>query len=306
MRERKYTTLLDPFQEKYGKRTTAILYIPALIGEIFWTAAILVALGATFSLILGIDFHWAIIISAVMAIGYTFFGGLWAVAYTDVVQLIFILFGLGIAIPFAMGHVGDFSMLWQLYQERFADFGGLLPPSDAWSGQNKAWGNSAWIWLDYAFLLIFGGIPWGVYFQRVLSSPSPKAARSLSIFAGFACLLLAIPPTIIGMIATQVDWTATAAGQAPEGTMVLPYVLQYLTPPIVSMIGLAAVAAAVMSSIDSSILSVSSMFIWNVYRPFTNNKASDKHMINVMRVTIVIAGVIATWLALTIQSVYTL
>ena len=51
-----------------------------------------------------------------------------------------------------------------------------------------------------------------------------------------------------------------------EAQMVLPMALQYLTPPVVSFIGLGAISAAVMSSADSSILSASSMFARNIYK----------------------------------------
>ena len=91
MRENEYTTLLDPFQQKYGNKVGSLLFIPALIGEIFWSAAILTALGYTFSILLELNFETAIIVSASTAIAYTFMGGLWSVAYTDVIQLIFIL-----------------------------------------------------------------------------------------------------------------------------------------------------------------------------------------------------------------------
>ncbi len=45
MRSRGYVTMLDPFQQLYGKRMGGLLFIPALLGEIFWSAAILSALG---------------------------------------------------------------------------------------------------------------------------------------------------------------------------------------------------------------------------------------------------------------------
>lgn len=45
MRSRGYVTMLDPFQQLYGKRMGGLLFIPALMGEIFWSAAILSALG---------------------------------------------------------------------------------------------------------------------------------------------------------------------------------------------------------------------------------------------------------------------
>jgi len=47
MRTQGYVTMLDPFQRKYGERMGGLLYIPALMGEVFWSAAILAALGKT-------------------------------------------------------------------------------------------------------------------------------------------------------------------------------------------------------------------------------------------------------------------
>ena len=45
MRAAGYTTMLDPLQKKYGNIMGALLYIPALLGDVFWSAAILSALG---------------------------------------------------------------------------------------------------------------------------------------------------------------------------------------------------------------------------------------------------------------------
>ena len=94
MRKKEYFTMLDPFQEKYGLRMGGLLYIPALLGEIFWSAAILAALGATVSVVIDLDRVPSVIASACIAIFYTLIGGLYSVAYTDVIQLICIFLGL--------------------------------------------------------------------------------------------------------------------------------------------------------------------------------------------------------------------
>lgn len=86
--------------------------------------------------------------------------------------------------------------------------------------------------------------------------------------------------------------------------MILPMVLQYLTPDFVSFFGLGAVSAAVMSSADSSVLSASSMFARNVYRLIFRQKASEMEIIWVMRISILIVGILATIMALTIPSIY--
>lgn len=50
MREAGYVTMLDPFQTKFGERMGGLLFVPALCGEIFWSAAILAALGTWFAI----------------------------------------------------------------------------------------------------------------------------------------------------------------------------------------------------------------------------------------------------------------
>ncbi len=291
MRRMGFTTLLDPFEIRYGKRVAAGLFLPALLGEIFWSAAILVALGTTFGTILALSFTTSILISAAVAIGYTVVGGLRSVAYTDVLQLLCILAGLGIAIPFALARTGGSEAVLEAYVEQMPAF-----PR----------GSAVWLWCDLAMVLILGGIPWQVYFQRVLASKNAKAAVRLSCVAGIACAAMAVPAVLIGAIGAVTDWSATSSGAPPQSALVLPYVLQSLTPPVIGVIGLAAVAAAVMSSVDSSILSASSMFAWNVYRPLLRPDAGDRETRYVVRFGIVAVGVAATGLALSVGSVYLL
>lgn len=83
-------------------------------------------------------------------------------------------------------------------------------------------------------------------------------------------------------------------------------VLQHLTPEYVSFFGLGAVAAAVMSSADSSILSASSMFARNIYRLIFRPQASEMEVLWVMRISIIVVGILATLMAISVSSVYAL
>ena len=94
MRSLNYTTMLDPIEDRFGQPMAAILYLPALMGEMFWTAAVLTALGTTFGALLGIDSVTAILLSSFITILYTSLGGLKAVALTDVLQLVILIIGL--------------------------------------------------------------------------------------------------------------------------------------------------------------------------------------------------------------------
>ncbi|KAG0430387.1 hypothetical protein HPB47_022740 [Ixodes persulcatus] len=108
MRQAGYRTMLDPFQEHFGSRMGGLLFLPALCGEVFWSAAILAALGATVEVILEWDRTQSIILSAVVALLYTMMGGLYSVAYTDVVQLFAIFFGLQVV---TRSRADEFSLL---------------------------------------------------------------------------------------------------------------------------------------------------------------------------------------------------
>lgn len=291
MRQQKYKTLLDPFERRYGATTASWLFLPALIGEVFWSAAILVALGTTFGVVLDLDVRTSILISAAVAVGYTLVGGLWSVAYTDVVQLVCMLGGLCVAIPFAVNRVGGIETVWENAATK-------MPPFPTGAG--------IWTWIDMALLLCLGGIPWQVYFQRVLAARDERTAVRLSLFASLGCLLMAVPALVIGAVGLTADWSTTAAGVAPPPATVLPHVLVQLTPGMIGVVGLGAIAAAVMSSVDSSILSASSMFVWNVYRPQLRPGADDQELRYALRATILVVGGAATSLALVVQSVYAL
>lgn len=290
MRRHRYTTLLDPFEQRFGRRAAACLYLPALCGEVFWTAAILTALGTTFGIILDLDFSGSIVLSAAVVTIYTVTGGLWAVAVTDVAQLVVLIIGLWVVVPFVAHGVGGFDHAWQAYQARI---GSASHPMNWWA------------WSDTAALLVFGGIPWHVYFQRVLAAKDEQTARRLSIAAGLVCLVAAVPPALIGILACGADWTARGVA-APSPTLVLPYLLRHFTPPLVAALGLGAVSAAVMSSVDASILSASSMAAWNVYRPLVRPDASAAALTSVVRRVVVVVSVAATLMAIHVQSIYTL
>ena len=299
MRRYEFKTMLDPLEQRFGKRMAAVLFIPALGGEIFWTAAILMALGTTFGTVLGLETQPAIILSAIIAIAYTALGGLWAVALTDVFQLLLLIGGLFLVVPFALNNLGGWDFVWETYKNNNGAAASFFP-------SREALGVYYWNWWDYALLLVFGGLPWQVYFQRVLASKNEKTAVRLSLFAGIFCMIAAIPATIIGIVGGVADWSAMGLAAPPDAASTLPWVIRYLTNPWVATIGLGAVAAAVMSSVDSSILSASSLATWNVYRPLFKPAITAKNLAKILKKCIWIIGIAATILALNINSVYDL
>lgn len=300
MRRYEFMTMIDPLEVRFGKKMASLLYIPALLGEIFWSAAVLTALGTTFGVILGLSFSLSIVFSAMIALAYTVIGGLWAVAHTDVFQLSVMFFGLLLCLPFAFGHVGGVHEAVFHYTLDMK----LFPPLMGW--KDPAWRDLYWKWWDMALLLIFGGIPWQSYFQRVLSSKTERVAMWHSVFAGILCALAAIPPALIGIAGFNANWS-TLGTQAPKSSsMILTYVFKYMTPDIVGAFALGGLAAAVLAAVAASMLSASGMAAWNVYRPLIKPQASQKHLDKMIKRSIIIIGTAATIIALSTQSVYAL
>jgi len=131
-----------------------------------------------------IDDKMSIIVSAIVVVIYTLFGGLYSVAYTDVLQLFCIFVGLIITIPFALNHRA---------------VGNIYETKSEWIGHLKL--EDTGYYIDLMLVFVLGGIPWQVYFQRVLSSKNETNAMYMSFCAAFGCILAGIPPIMIGAIA---------------------------------------------------------------------------------------------------------
>ena len=163
MREARYFTMMDPFTQKFGL-WGSVLVIPAVLSEVIWCAAVLSSLGSVLHILLQLDQTASIVISASLALAYTMLGGLLSVAYTDVIQVIFIIFGLFLALPFSLDHPAV---------SRLAE-----DVSQVWSSPVSRHQSGAW--LDLCLVCLLGGIPWQSYFQTVLASQSAGQAVLLS------------------------------------------------------------------------------------------------------------------------------
>ena len=98
-----------------------------MLGEVFWSAELLVAIGSTFGVLLSMDLTTAILVAAVVATAYTMLGGMWSVAYTDVLQLGLVPLGLAVALPFVLGGVGGLDARWPQYAAARPDGSGIVP-----------------------------------------------------------------------------------------------------------------------------------------------------------------------------------
>ncbi|XP_077520053.1 high-affinity choline transporter 1-like [Amblyomma americanum] len=241
-----------------------------------------------------VDSDLFIVLAATAIFFYTALGSFCAVTYTDVFQLGSTAACLWICVPYVSSSPA-------------VDVVG--PPQNDWIGTiaNKDVAQQ----LDAFLMTALGGIPWQVYFQRVLSCESHFAAKLLSFVAAIGCVFLAIPPVIIGAVAKSANFTA-AGYRGPwmllerDRASVLPHAIHYLMPASVSVVGMLGITAAVMSSADSSMLSASAMVTRNVYLVLLRPAASNMEVAMMLRLMVCLIGASATYLALSVQSVYEL
>ncbi|MGE0811873.1 MAG: sodium:solute symporter family protein [Vicinamibacterales bacterium] len=305
MRRHGFTTLIDPLDARFGARWAAVLFLPALAAELFWSAELLVAIGATLGVLLDQPIVTTILLSAVVTTAYTMLGGMWSVAYTDVVQLGLVALGLALALPFVLDGAGGLVHVWSAYLAARPEGGALLPP---WTPQTALWSGAAVSgWWHTSLMLVLGGIPWNCYFQRVLSCRTPDDAARHSIVAGLLTMALTVPPLLMGMGAFAYPWSADVLARlqaAPADAM--PLLFARAVPPAVGVLGLAAIIGAVTSSFSSSILSAGAMLSWNCVRRLVWPSLPFDRMRLTVRASILLFGALAAGLALEVQSVQAL
>jgi len=231
-----------------------------------------------------------------------------AVAWTDVIQVVVLVFGgivtTFIALDLVSGGEGALTGLIQLKDEVPGHFHMILDRS------NPQFENLPGISVLIGGLWVANFYYWGFnqyIIQRNLAAKSLRESQRGMIFAGYLKLFIPLIVVIPGIAAfTLVNDPAFLSGMGSDLTAAIPtldqadkaypWLLQFL-PTGLRGIAVAALTAAIVSSLASMLNSTSTIFTMDIYLPYINSKAGNRETVNVGRITSAIALIIAVFIA---------
>lgn len=301
MRRGGYLTLVDFFDIRYGKKMGIASSVVLVIAEIGWVGAQLVAFGTILQLFTGLPLAYGIIISCAVLIVYTYLGGMWSVTLTDVVQMIVLIVGIVIILPYAISSIGG----WDYFFSHAGNWGELptfaIAPT-AEEGFLWYFGLPGWFYYIGAWMAIgLGSIPAQDLMQRILSAKDEKTATVGSYVAGGLYLVVGMIPVILGIAMFELN----ANLAIPETEMILPWLAITYLPPILTTVFVAGMIAALMSSSDSALLATSSIIGYNGLK-YVKPEATSEEALKITRLFVPIVAIFSLLLALYAETIYML
>ncbi|RUT79692.1 sodium/sugar symporter [Ancylomarina longa] len=302
-------TIPEFVEQRFSTNLKTILAIFWIGLYVFVNLTSVLYLGAlAMETIMGIPMIYGVIGLALFAASYSLYGGLSAVAWTDVIQVVFLVFGGLVTTYLALDYVsaghGVIAGFKHIYEAAPNSFHMILDKS-----------NSQYINLPGIGVLIGGMWVANLYYwgfnqyiiQRTLAAKSLRESQRGIVFA--AVLKLIIPiivviPGIAAYVMVNDPQILAGLGEAAKHNLpsmeaadkAYPWLLQFL-PSGLKGVAFAALAAAIVSSLASMLNSTSTIFTLDIYKPYFNPKASDKRTVNVGRLSagfaLVIAGIMA-------------
>ena len=262
-------------EQRFDSRVKIVMAFFWLLVFIFINLTSILYLGAlTIEKVVGVDLWIGIAGLALFAALYSVYGGLKAVALTDVIQVVFLIGGGLVTTYVALDLLGDgngvvkgFSNLYDQAQDKFhlildkshpgyKDLPGLsVIIGGLWVANLYYWGCNQYI------------------IQRALAAKSVNEAQHGMLFAGFIKLLIPLLVVIPGIAAFALNAPLERSDEA------YPWLLSNLLPAGMRGIAFAALTAAIVSSLASMMNSISTIFTMDIYHSYIKKNAGQKELV---------------------------
>jgi solute:Na+ symporter, SSS family len=274
-------TVGDFLERRYGRAMRGLVASLIWLGTLTILAAQLLGIAAVLNVVAGFSLLTGCAIGALVTVSYFIAGGLLSTVWVNLVQLVVILAGFGIAAPLAIGAAGGWDAL----------TAGQGSAMDVLVSTGPASGWRLLFLLAPAFIVSPGLL------QKAYGARDEASVRRGIAWNGAALLVFACAPPLIGLAAR-----ALYPG-LDKPDLALPTILAGAMPSGVGTLSLAAVFSAEVSSADAVLFMLATSASRDLYRGFVRPSASEAEVLRVARMAAVAAGLFGVGVAMVYGSV---
>ncbi len=279
-------TSIEYLEHRYPSAATRLVSGSLTIFLLFfYVLAQFIAGGKGMALVTGMPYWLALLSAVAVILVYTFMGGYFAVAYTDLFQSLVMLAGIIWIVVAALGHVGGLTAANVAISH--------IDPSylSVWGKGLVKEGHIGEV-LGAVLVFSIGYMGWPHVVTRHMAMRTPETARSAAVWATLWNLLFVSAPYLVGVLAIVI------VPKLADPELAIFEVANRLLPPAVVGLVMAAIMAAIMSTADSILLQAGSIASRDIYQRFLRPEASDAQMVRVSRQLVFAIGVVGYAIAL--------
>ena len=307
--KKKIYTIPEFVEQRYSSQLKTILAVFWIALYVFVNLASVLYLGGlALQTILGVNLISAVIGLALFAVAYSLYGGLSAVAWTDIIQVVVLILGgfitTYLALDTVSGGQGFIKGLNSIYAAVPERFDMILEKN------NPEYMNLPGIGVLIGGMWIANLYYWGFnqyIIQRTLAAKSLEESQKGILFAAGLKMIIPLIVVIPGIAAYVIindpllmeklgESGMTNLPSLAQADKAYPWLMQFL-PTGLKGIAVAALAAAIVSSLASMLNSTATIFTMDIYKQLINKNASESKTVNVGRLSALVALVIATIMA---------
>ncbi len=307
-------TLPEFFSNRFHEKNKVIMTIAAFFILIFFTvyaASCLVTCGKLFSTLFGLDYIPMMIVGAIFVLVYTIIGGFLAESASDFMQAIVMIVALIVIVVTGTAAAGGLGAVIDNAKSipGFFEFFGVATPVTVDGVQQAANGVPQFGQAEsYSLLSMVSNVAWGLgYFgmpQVLLRFMAIRSEHELTRSRRIATVWVIISLVVavfIGVVGRTLYPTALLTSSDAENVFIL--LATNLLPPLLAGFVMAGILAATISSSDSYLLIAASAFSKNIFQGLFHKKATDKQVLTVSRITLLVITAAAIIIALDENSV---
>lgn len=297
-------TIPSFFSRRYRDQRNVLSCIAAVVILIFfipYTSSGFKAIGTLFNSLFGVNYHGAMIIGAIVVIGYTVLGGFLAVSTTDLIQSIVMTFALIFVVLFGVQQAGGLEII-SANANALPGYLNMTQGFDIATGQASSYGGLS-IVSTLAWGLGYFGMPHILLrFMAIEDDSKLKVSRRIATIWVVISMFIAILIGIVGYSVTKAG-KVPLLGTNPEAETIIIKLADLMSQhgvlfALVAGLVLAGILASTMSTADSQLLTAASSMSHDLIQDFFGVKLSPKTAMTAARCTVIgiaIVGIVLAW-----------